>query len=784
MKHLFTTLLLLLGAIAVTAQNITPAQDSKKGTWGYQNAQGKWAVKPKFESATPFESLPGGRIASRVTLKGLTGFVGDDGKLIGPGVVFESVEPLDGDAMLVSVKGKKGVFRTTDGTYIIKPELTSTEPLDNGAFLVNLKGKQGIMDTQGRYLVAPVNDNVDTSLNGYYRIYKGGKCSIAKDNGDILIPAGDFTQIQPFGPYWKVSKKDKTGLYSATDHTLVTKVDFEDVGMPIKINRAVYYPVKKKSLWGVLNSRGKEEIKNRYEGVSYLKELGAILLQRSGNSCSLWYPDEGAFIDAVIKTDRDQGPFHIIQAELTEPDSRRMPNSYRFYRKRFTSPWLTIITDPSGNAINATDTDIRQIAGYYAIPTGKNRVDLYSADGKLFGRDFSTNVKNVNGWKVFDTKAISPEGKIVKIEKTGNLTAVKSADGKLHLFKSGKIAENGYKEIKAEDNYYHVSPDGSHWGLLKADGTEIIPCEYTEEVQIKPELKAFEVQKGKYTGFIHMDGTVILEPKYEVNTYYTTPDKHAYLSFIAEENGKQGIINGQGQIVLPIEYKIEEFGTNNNLSIESNGLYGLCTCDGKILAAPQYTSMKEHSVNGGNIWIQKNGKYGVMDSNGNVLIAPLHNDADLQIFEDNKYKTTTGGVTKYYYGAGGQISGKPAIRVTYQSMDHNIYDANNNKSLRLNYKFESDFLLNKPIKVEARIYQANGKPAQSKRGGQNKWHGWKTPSYLFATWSDQWFTFPYTNFVQPAGTKRDYYIQLFFTDENGKPIPTTGNNRINFYLTR
>lgn len=84
-KSILTGISLILSSqLSAIAQNVQPRQDAKKGTWGYSNAEGKWVLKPKFETASPFEKQPGDRLLSTVSAKGLIGFVDENGKLVGP----------------------------------------------------------------------------------------------------------------------------------------------------------------------------------------------------------------------------------------------------------------------------------------------------------------------------------------------------------------------------------------------------------------------------------------------------------------------------------------------------------------------------------------------------------------------------------------------------------------------------------------------------------------------------------------------------------------------------
>ena len=113
----------IVAGISAHAQSIVPQKDEKKGLWGYvSKSDGKWVVKPKFDEATELTATPNGQLRGTVTQKGKKGFVDDSGKILGAGVVFEEITPMQGDAMFVKVKGKTGVA-DYNGVYKVKPEV-------------------------------------------------------------------------------------------------------------------------------------------------------------------------------------------------------------------------------------------------------------------------------------------------------------------------------------------------------------------------------------------------------------------------------------------------------------------------------------------------------------------------------------------------------------------------------------------------------------------------------------------------------------------------------------
>lgn len=143
MKKMITVMLaLIVGVGTIFSQTLTPQKDEKKGKWGYVDEKGKWKIKPRYESAGELKKQPNDKLRATVAQKGLQGFVDENGKVLGAGIVFEALTPLQGDALLVTVKGKQGIVNY-DGVYLLKPEITELQPVENLGYIYTVKGKQG-----------------------------------------------------------------------------------------------------------------------------------------------------------------------------------------------------------------------------------------------------------------------------------------------------------------------------------------------------------------------------------------------------------------------------------------------------------------------------------------------------------------------------------------------------------------------------------------------------------------------------------------------------------------
>lgn len=796
MKHFSATIVVATLAFicsSAAAEGLTPKQDAKKGTWGYVNDQGKWAVKPKFESAAPFETRPDGIRSSEVLEKGLTGYMGTDGKLLGNGVVFEKVEPLSDKAMLVRVKGKYGVA-TYGCVYIIKPELSSIERIDSDRMLIDLKGKKGIIDNNGNYTVAPVYEAIDLSLPGYLRVTKGGKCGLTDNDGNVLVAPAEFTSIKPFGRYWKVGKGNKTGLYDLNTNTLLVKADYDNVAEPQSVDGETYIPVLKGDKWGAVDSRGKEVLKCRNSKVMPVAEMGLFLIERPGFGYRLWFPREKVFLEMQLTSDRTTGPFRSITGEIDRPQDSypaRIASAVRFdeigqwvntlpmrqqvYRTKFASGRFSALLNKNGNLVSSRPgAAINSIGNFYEV-TGNGLTDIYDADGNRLLEGIGKKATLKNGWLFCETTVLSPDGSKYNMTTDGTTVFMQDNTRKWHYFDGSCMAETGYDTVEFSDSIAHVCRDG-RWGLFK-NGRESVACQHPAKLEYSSELKGIIVRQNGLMGLNDIDGNVIVKPE------YSSIEPVGEWMRVKKDN-KYGILGANGAEVIPALYdNIYSMSDVSNWIIKKNGLEGMVDIRGNVILEPSYIFGKNTGISN-HLWVQKNDLWGVCDGDGGWIVPAKYSEYTLNTVEQKYYCATVNGTETYYNSNGNIMEKKRRVYIKNQSLSHNIYDANNNKGLRLNYELDTEFLLEEPIYVEAQIYNANGTPAKNNRGQFIKWGSWATPSYLFAHFADRWFTFPYAQFVQPRGTKRDYYIKIRVKDEGGKEISTFGNDKISFYMTR
>lgn len=771
--HKLPVVMLLTIPGILFSQNIKPKFDADKGKWGFVDTNDKWVVKPKFESAKPFDALPDGKQVSEVSDKGLTGYMSQSGKMLGNGTVNESIRPLTDRTILVKVKGKWGIT-DCEMVYLVKPELETIEELQNKSFLVSTKGKYGILNYDGTYLIAPEYNSVDLSIPEYIRLTKGNKMGLADRKGAILIEPSDFTQIEPFGNYWKVLNNDKTGLYDLDKRALLVKPEYADVDTPVTLNGVFCAPVMKNGVWGALWADGKEALKFRYNDFKPIEGIGAVLLRTSDGEQQLWFPAGNSFLTVSSVTNREDGPFTLMSGTVRLPgnkDQRALSSFNRYFK----NGEMNLLFANDGKLLSSSYATIRHLDKWYMVRTDSRNV-LYDKDGNIIMNDVPEDYSFRHGWLMLSDRALSPEQKLYTTKRVGPLTFVNDqASGDWRHLDNGKIASTGYETVQETDGIVHACRQGK-WGVL-TNGVESVPCNYSKPLTFDKSLNGFYVIEGNKKGLINLSGDEIIPARFTSIERFNSTD-----NYIVKNEDGSGLLNKDGTTLIEPAYSTIEYLSDFDIyKVGKNELFGLVSAEGTELTPVKYESFKPNGLDD-HMWAKCNGVYGVINAKGETIVPVKYGDPNLNMIENRYYEITGNGSPVYYNRYGEQLTRKRQIKVTSQYLEHNFYNDNGYKCVKAHYSFDTEFLLEEPIYVELKFFNANGTPALNSKGQQIKHGWWATPSYLFATFSDKWITMPNNNFRGTRGTRKDYYAKFFFYDQSNRLIPTTGNDKLTFYM--
>ena len=178
-------------------------------------------------------------------------------------------------------------------------------------------------------------------------------------------------------------------------------------------------------------------------------------------------------------------------------------------------------------------------------------------------------------------------------------------------------------------------------------------------------------QDGKY-GVMNKNGDIVIHPEY-TNVIIPNPKKAVFICY--DENNQTKVLNQNNEQIFSEYEQIQPIRLKNiasNLMYEKNLLtyvqdekMGLINLEGEVIAKPIYESIEGLPYKEGELLVQLEGKYGVINNKGNNLVEPKYD----QITVDN-YTTEEEG----YKRAGYIVSNttEDGYRYGYVDIDGNI----------------------------------------------------------------------------------------------------------------
>ena len=157
-------------------------------------------------------------------------------------------------------------------------------------------------------------------------------------------------------------------------------------------------------------------------------------------------------------------------------------------------------------------------------------------------------------------------------------------------------------------------------------------------------------QDGKY-GVINKNGDIVINPEY-VNIIILNPQKAVFICY--DEDNSTKVLNQNNEQIFSEYAQIEPIRLKNiasDLMYEKNLLtyeqdekLGLINLEGEVIAQPIYESIEGLPYKEGELLVQLEGKYGVINNKGNYLVDPEYD----QITVDN-YTTAEEGYKRAGY---------------------------------------------------------------------------------------------------------------------------------------
>ncbi|WP_286856993.1 MULTISPECIES: WG repeat-containing protein [Sphingobacterium] len=188
--------------------------------------------------------------------------------------------------------------------------------------------------------------------------------------------------------------------------------------------------------------------------------------------------------------------------------------------------------------------------------------------------------------------------------------------------------------------------ENDKWGWLRAVDGEIIQPPIYDEVgknYLFEDMLQFHLN-GKQ-GIANISGKVVVPPTYEDLSNILLKTKK-YTAFF--QNKAYGLIDSQGTVVLPAVYKsLIPVRGSDFLKIEEHGLQGLIDAAGKEVTPPLYDRINDFVR--GHAVVEKAGRMGLIDESGKLLLYPQYDEIQFK---------NSAGQTVFY---GDRVSLMPAV---------------------------------------------------------------------------------------------------------------------------
>lgn len=122
-------------------------------------------------------------------------------------------------------------------------------------------------------------------------------------------------------------------------------------------------------------------------------------------------------------------------------------------------------------------------------------------------------------------------------------------------------------------------------------------------------------------GLVNRSGEILVDAKYTLLEQLSNPNY-----FRASLDGKYGVIDSEGNVVVPFEYSYVGNMKEDIIVVRDGDVYGCYNKLGKLIVPLEYEEIREYV--GGMARIRYKGRFGFIDNKGEILVAPFSDDVE------------------------------------------------------------------------------------------------------------------------------------------------------------
>lgn len=474
-------------------------------------------------------------------------------------------------------------------------------------------------------------------LNGRGEVTDNSLDKIMKTRGYDVVSAFDTVWKKPVLIYAEYVKDGKFGIIDHTGKEITKPIYDEIVGLNRRITPNLFaypahYTVKENGKYGMITRAGKVLIPSVHKYLYYRTKDSLVEVTEEGEEYTMNL--KGKRVKAKPEYEEQQPQYDRRPDKVLSPDGKtyKLYDAYR--QKESVVPNLGEVVQNLVDAVVFKDANGKQ--GLYHV-NQKKLVLPFEYEEIKYGFKGYFMAKKDKKWGLMDS--IGQVKIPLQYEYIGLTSAGLSgyADKKYTLY-----SQNGEKLSDLSfDKYHYMGAKGmilsvnGKFGLMATDGRILAPFEYDDMTvpedhdlpfsivvtnkngklgaidfngkiwcepkydMILPESLLFSdsrsmtpvfngytnlpnrfhfVQVGKFYGTVDNEFKTIIEPTYDY--FLKSPDRAV---MFAQKNGKWGIIDPQGKVIIPLEYDYKPEYKDGNYLVSKDRKTAIVNRDGKIL---------------------------------------------------------------------------------------------------------------------------------------------------------------------------------------------------------